>query len=354
MSLLYQINRGTKIDVPDSTRRLNNYHNLLPVENDFSYKKSFRQIISEKPLKPDISFLDQIRRGGIIPEDKGRIIDHDRSERLQTQEHGMKIRFSGDAKTDILRQTTDINKTMNQMKNLISTSINNASTSQIQAMANIIGIPITNNIKWLRNMISKKLKKMLAGEEVSSMKQNDIIELLTEIQENTGRQIQELATKIGIPITNNIIYLRNMISEKLNKMLAGEIESQYSRDEIIQLLKDLKVNTPQQIQPVDDSDEDEQKSDETLEEIYDEVIRKSTWEGKTPEEQKQLIAGLFHLAKTNGATIENENEEMTKRKFIIGANGNLISVGSVKKYMNRPDTNGAIVVRGKVFKITTV
>ena len=106
---------------------------------------------------PDKSMSVQIQRGKVIPKAVPREIDHDRIQQMLTQEHGMKVRLGDKTLEELDEQNQSVisklddSITSQQKSNLvllntIRRSIGQATAAQIRALANAVGVPITNNI----------------------------------------------------------------------------------------------------------------------------------------------------------------------------------------------------------------
>lgn len=153
------LQRGNKISVPDSSRIIKSgYYDPLKIEEP-------RKSIS---LGPEQSLRYQLNRGNLIPNPSPRIIDHDRTQRLNIQDHGVKVQLA--------------EKTLTAQSNPITQSIKDATVVNTTALANAIGMTINDDINETKKQLIDYFTRLENNSFVPSAQiQQQILTVLQQI-----------------------------------------------------------------------------------------------------------------------------------------------------------------------------
>jgi hypothetical protein len=170
--------RNPMVNPSHTTRVLNtNFYDNLPVES----------VQAAEPYgSRDQNMFVRLRRGKVQPPNLPRFLDFDRTDRITTQEHGMKVRL-GDKTVDDLMGEKDANgNVVRTTLGQIRRSIEGASADQLGALANAVGIPITNDIVKLRKTLENSMLEFYnLGITPSLEQQRDILDALQNIQKSS-------------------------------------------------------------------------------------------------------------------------------------------------------------------------
>jgi hypothetical protein len=102
-----QLHRGSKVHPPKSERIfIDGYYNPIPLKHQ-----------EHKIRGTESNLMFQLRRGAQVPDPQGRLIDHDRSDRINTQNHGIKVQLNKST-VDSLKKTDLLNK-LEELKSIL-------------------------------------------------------------------------------------------------------------------------------------------------------------------------------------------------------------------------------------------
>ena len=177
MSLFDQLRRGVTVTPPSI--------DIILLSNYYTENKIY-------PLHPpsnigdrDRNMFIQLHRGMVQPDNEERALDFGRDDRIVTEQHGVKVRL-GDKTVNELGNQTKI--ATNEQKAAIldiQNTIRNASAAQIQAMADVIGTPITDSLQQNKAEVTTWFQELFTeGIEPSAYQQKQIIEILKEIRDS--------------------------------------------------------------------------------------------------------------------------------------------------------------------------
>jgi len=238
MSLRNEIRRGVPVTVdipPKSTRGL---YDTLPLQ----------RMLPTAPQKADANLFTQLHKGHKIPDAKPFIIDHDRAELINAQDHGLKINLSDKTLGQLGHQSNEI---VDEIKRAIA----RATVTQIRGLARDVGVPIVDSITDMKSNIIHSVGSIFKnGIDVQSKQQQDIVNMLQKINDGqlttehvdeikrtiargTVIQIQRLAERVGTPIVDSITHLKDNINHDIEA--AFNNGNQRQQDAITKAVADI-------------------------------------------------------------------------------------------------------------------
>jgi hypothetical protein len=199
-----ELHRGSKIHPPPSNRIIKDgYYDPIPL-------KPHRE---HKILGYESNLMEQLHRGMQIPNPKPRLIDHDRTDRINTQLHGLKVQIGS---------VSQLNKTTGVTESLSLTDvINKSSDANTKSLALAIGIPVTNNIPDLKRQIDAYFILIAQGRNSPDAKtQKEILDILKLIalQSTPIQPTQPIQSKLP---ALNISEMKNVESAQLDTRIGN-------------------------------------------------------------------------------------------------------------------------------------
>ena len=169
----------------------------LPQKMGFYKPLEFRSSLlrSQPERSADKSLSSQIKHKPARPAAIPRMVDHERVDRLLTQEHGMKIRLGDKTIGELDKQNAsvlsklDLGITSQQESNrvlmkTIRRSIEHATNEQIRALSDAVGVPVTASITDMKEEIATSLNSLFEHGHVPALKrQKKILAVLKEIRD---------------------------------------------------------------------------------------------------------------------------------------------------------------------------
>lgn len=186
--------------------------------------------------------------------------------------------------------------------------------------------------------------KVRAGPETKG-----VMEGITEaINTASTAQLRALADTVGVPITLGVEEMKDLIETFFLELDDGLIQpSLKQQTDILQVLKEIRDRD-------DSADLDEFLAAEPVEEklpaIPDTVTagRFQKWVDAGVDNQKMKI--IKDLYVKSGGKVEDSDKKQSLHRFILGPNGKLITVGTVKVNM----ATGKYVLNVKRFRLEKV
>lgn len=335
MSLRYELNRGPTVSVPNSRRRLRGYFIPTPLKHEYHVD----------PIGNDKQLNIQLRRGHKVPDPRSRFINHDIAEQMSVQDHGIKVRL-GDSSIEALKKPDLLGK-IEELRPLLLA----ANAEEIELIRITIGLPpgttLSVVIKWFENVSSGFIKP---SEDVLKnvihllhnakfMDKHRRSESITDAIDNASNtQLQALADIIGIPITDSIIDMRKNINNWFMDLYTNQLEpSLEKQNEIIALLEQIKGKDD--IAAVS-SKASTYKLPET---VTPDQFQMWADNGTLNNKLKQLEQNAVTL----GVKIIDDDKKFSNHRFIIGVNGNPITIDAVKINMK----SGNFILNTKDFRL---
>ena len=354
---LDEFRREPHVQIPPTERNIQpDFFDPLPV----TIKEHFPFGTREK------NFYVRLQRGYKAPNPAPRIIDHQRDERLETQEHGMKIRLSTQTSEQLKTQNDDLMKT-------IENRLDDATNAQIRTLANVIGIPLTQEIRDARadivtninnsplpvvnavddmkERISDELNMLFTyGHEPSQKQQKAIINILEQIRDKNKRpppppplpaaaemksykaedgKTQTVDRTLIQPPPSQIANIRNWRDEEDKIRTVDRTLIQPPPSQIANIMKRRK------------------KKKEQKEEKVPLTITPNVWNRMDDGGQNKQLRDAEREYIAQGKKVKDDGERFSKRRFIIGSSGKPITNDTVKKNMN----TGNYILNLKSFKL---
>jgi hypothetical protein len=343
MSLLYQINRGSRVSVPDSARKLRGYFAPLPLE----------PITKHATKGHESQLFTQLRRGGVVPDPTTRIVDHDIAETMAVQDHGMKVRL-GDLSINKLKSVDPMIAIGELSNNILA-----ADPAELANLVRDMGLPVgTGNMaaqNWITQVqkgyikpdaetLTNVVKRLQSIKFMDSQRQNTNV--INTIQQASADQIQAMADVIGIPIHESLVANRTNVTKWFMELFKEGIEpSKDKQDEIIMLLDEIdnglkKTGKTARAAPGADPSLLESSSSSSSSSSSTEskglIITPDKWKNMDKTERTNLLKDAASRYMMTGKTIKQgtDSDKMdNKWTFITGDNG-LIPNKDVKGRMN--------------------
>lgn len=327
--------RGAIVNAPDTKRIIKQgYWRPLPPTLP----------IASAPRTRDLSMFVQLNRGPVKPDPEQRIIDHDRTDRIVTQDHGIKVRLDADSVNDI-RKPDLLNK-IDELRPVLL----DADATALNLIRITIGLPpgaTTGMIDDWFNSVSKGfikptddvLKKVLHQlHNIKFVDKHKRIEAVTDaINKASADQINALIDEIQIPLSEELRSNKINVTRWFIDMYTTQLEpSKEKQDKIMAILEDIKNKPAATADKGDDIKESGAQASSSSQSSSN-IITPEMWKTMSKEKQTELLqqAAKAYMSAVGEIKQGDNVDKMNDDWVFISGKRKQIPIRGVKYNMNK-------------------